>query len=180
MMKTLFSFFLLINFFVLSGCDAGSGYADLDQFMKAADDKPSGKIEPLPEVEAYQAFEYSQAGSRDPFTRPVEVVLTEIQVQDDQSTIKPNLDRVKEVLEGFQLTQLKMVGTLQRGDANTLFALIADNSGGVHMVKAGQHIGTNYGRVVNITESRIDLIEIVPNGHSGWLERPRTVSLDEE
>jgi type IV pilus assembly protein PilP len=48
------------------------------------------------------------------------------------------------------------------------------------MVKAGQHIGTNYGRVVNIAEGRIDLIEIVPNGHSGWLERPRTVSLDEE
>lgn len=164
----------------LTACSVDSGFSDLDRFMKAVDEKPRGKIEALPEVHVYRAFTYSAAGSRSPFTAPAEVVVTDIDVLEDQSNVKPNFDRPKEVLEAFSMSQLSMVGTLQRAQGSGLLALMSDSEGGVHMVKPGQYMGRNHGRVVKVVDGRIDLIEIVPNGHGGWLERPRSISLDDE
>jgi len=165
---------------LLTGCAGSSGFSDLDRFMKEVDGKPRGRIEPLPEVQVYRAFTYGEAGSRSPFMPPADVIVNDIRIAQDQSSVKPNLDRPQEVLESFQITQLKMVGTIQRGIENTLWALVSDNEGGVHMAKSGQYMGRNHGRIVDIVEGRIDMIEIVPNGHGGWLERPRTVSLEDE
>jgi len=173
-------FSCLIALGALTGWSANSGFGDLDRFMKQADEKPRGKIEPLPEVQVYRAFTYSAAGSRSPFLPPAEVVVTDIEVAEDQSTVKPNFDRPPEVLESFPMSQISMVGTLQKGPAQTLWALISDGEGGVHMAQKGQYMGKNHGRIVDIVDGRIDIIEIVPNGHGGWLERPRSISLDDE
>jgi type IV pilus assembly protein PilP len=40
-------------------------------------------------------------------------------------------------------------------------------------------MGKNHGKIVAIDVGHLDLIEIVPNGYGGWLERPRTISLDD-
>jgi len=164
----------------LTACSSNSGFSDLDRFMKEIDAKPRGRIEALPEVKVYRAFTYSAANRRSPFLPPEDVVVNDVEIQKDQSTVKPNLDRAKEVLESFQLAELEMVGTIQKGEKDTLWALISDDSGGVHMAKAGQFMGLNYGRIVEITEGRLDLIEIVPNGYGGWLERPRIITLEDE
>lgn len=173
-------FSCLIATAVLAGCSANSGFGDLDRFMKQADEKPRGKIEPLPEVQVYRAFTYSAAGERSPFLPPAEVVVTDIEVAQDQSTVKPNFDRSPEVLESFSMSQISMVGNLQKGPGQTLWALISDGEGGVHMAQKGQYVGKNHGRIVEIADGRIDIIEIVPNGHGGWLERPRSISLNDE
>ncbi len=164
----------------LTACGGDEGFADLDRFMSEADAKPRGKIDPLPEVQVYRAFSYSAANRRSPFLPPAEVVVNEIKLDEDQSNVKPDFDRPKEILESFAIGSLKMVGTLRRGDNDILWGLITDGSGGVHMVKTGQYMGKNHGRIVAITDGRIELIEIVPNGHGGWIERPRTVSLEDE
>ena len=176
-----FSIFLLslIASIALSGCTGNEGFSDLDRFMQEIDARPRGKIPPLPEVQVYRAFTYSAANRRSPFLPPEDVVVNDIKIQQDQSNIKPNLDRVPEVLESFALGDLRMVGTLQRNEKDVLWALIADNTGSVHMAKVGQYMGKNHGRIVNIQAGRLDLIEIVPNGYGGWLERPRTISLDD-
>ncbi|UZE95638.1 pilus assembly protein PilP [Alkalimarinus alittae] len=166
--------------FVISGCTGGDGFADLDQFMDETKAKPRGKVEPLPEFKAYQSFTYSAANRRDPFSRPIDVVLSSVVEEKTESNVKPNVDRPKELLETFGLGSLKMVGTLQRQEANTLWALISDNEGGIHRVKAGQYLGKNHGRIVAIEESQLELIEIVPNGRGGWLERPRSIALDDQ
>ena len=165
---------------VVSACSGGSGFTDLDQFMEETKSKPRGKVEPLPEFKAYQSFTYSAANRRDPFSQPIDVVLSSIAEEKPESNVKPNLDRPKELLETFGLGSLKMVGTLQRQEENTLWALIGDNEGGIHRVKKGQFLGKNHGRIVAIEESQLELIEIVPNGRGGWLERPRSISLDDQ
>ena len=164
---------------LLTACSQGSGYSDLDQFMAETRSKPRGFVEPLPEFKAYEAFTYSASDRRSPFEVPVEVQLTMVDEQ-PQSNIEPDLDRPKEVLENFQLTDLNMVGTLRRADGSSgLYALVKDNVGGIHRVRKGNHMGQNYGRVVGVNETRVELIEIVPNGRGGWVERPRSLSLDE-
>lgn len=161
---------------LLTACSQGSGFADLDQFMAETRAKPRGYVEPLPEFKAYEAFSYSAADRRSPFEPPIEVQLTMVD-QTPASNIEPDLDRPKEVLENFGLTELSMVGTLS-GAAGDLFALVEDGEGGIHRVRAGNYMGSNYGRVIGVSESRIELIEIVPNGQGGWVERPRSLSLD--
>ncbi|KZY82184.1 pilus assembly protein PilP, partial [Oleiphilus sp. HI0069] len=117
---------------------------------------------------------------RSPFLPPEDVVVSVVEIQKDQSNVKPDFDRVPEVLESYSLGQLKMVGTLQRNEQDILWALIADELQSVHMAKVGQYMGKNHGRIVDVRVGQIDLIEIVPNGYGGWLERPRTISLDDQ
>lgn len=162
---------------LLTGCSQGSGFADLDQFMAETRAKPRGHVEPLPEFKAYEAFTYSAADRRAPFEPPIDVQLTMLD-EDDGGTVEPDLDRPREVLENYGLTDLKMVGTLTGTEGN-IFALISDSDGGVHRVRRGNYMGANYGRIVGISETRVEVMEIVPNGRGGWVERPRTLSLDE-
>ncbi|MEC7728529.1 MAG: pilus assembly protein PilP, partial [Pseudomonadota bacterium] len=53
-------------------------------------------------------------------------------------------------------------------------------TGGIHRVRTGNYMGQNYGRIVGVSETRIELIEIVPNGRGGWVERPRSLTLEED
>ncbi|MDV2080201.1 pilus assembly protein PilP [Marinobacter xestospongiae] len=161
----------------LVACSDNSGFGDLDRFMAETRSKPRGYVEPLPEFKAYEAFTYTSADRRSPFEVPVDVQLTMME-QQPQSNVEPDLNRPREVLENFNLNELDMVGTL-RGDGGDQFALISDGEGGVHRVRAGNYIGSNYGRIIGVSESRIELIEIVPNGRGGWVERPRSLSLDQ-
>jgi len=161
---------------VLTACSQGSGFSDLDQFMAETRAKPRGFVEPLPEFKSYEAFTYSAADRRAPFEPPVDVQLT---MMDEQPTsdVEPDLDRPKEVLENFGLKDLRMVGTLS-GATDNLFALIRDNTGGIHRVRTGNYMGQSYGRIIGVNETRVELIEIVPNGRGGWVERPRSLTLD--
>ena len=167
---------------VLTACSQSGGFSDLDQFMAETRAKPRGFVEPLPEFKSYEAFTYSAADRRAPFEPPVDVELTMMD-QQPITDIEPDLDRPREVLENFGLQELTMVGTLRSeasGEPGSLFALIKDNGGGIHRVRAGNYMGRNYGRVIGVNETRIELIEIVPNGRGGWVERPRSLTLDGE
>ncbi|WP_336368375.1 pilus assembly protein PilP [Marinobacter sp. C2H3] len=163
---------------LLTACSQSNGFSDLDRFMEEARAKPRGHVEPLPEFKAYEAFSYSAADRRSPFEPPVEVQLTMMNEQ-PASTVEPDLDRPKEALENFDLKELSMVGTLQ-GPSGDLYALVKDSTGGIHRVRSGNHLGQNYGRIVGVSDTRIELIEIVPNGQGGWVERPRSLTLNEE
>ena len=165
----------LVSF--LTACSQGSGFSDLDKFMADTRAKPRGHVEPLPEFKAYDAFSYSAAERVAPFEPLIDVQLTMVD-QEPESDIEPDLDRPREVLENFDLKGLSMVGTLSDASGN-LFALIKHNTGGIHRVRTGNYMGQNYGRIVGVNETRIELIEIVPNGRGGWVERPRSLSLDE-
>ncbi|PCM42770.1 pilus assembly protein PilP [Marinobacter sp. ANT_B65] len=163
---------------LLTACSQGSGFSDLDKFMADTRAKPRGYVEPLPEFNAYEAFSYSAADRRAPFEPPIDVQMTMLD-EEPVSDVEPDLDRPREVLENFDLKDLGMVGTLQ-GVSGGLFALIRDNAGGIHRVRTGNFMGQNYGRVIGVSETRIELVEIVPNGRGGWVERPRFLTLDED
>lgn len=156
----------------LVGCSSGS-YRDLDDFMAEAKAKPAGHIAPIPAFKAYKAFNYSATSMRSPFEKPVEVTeITRLQMASD---VKPDPNRPKEFLEQFSLDSLSMVGSLEQN--GTLWALMQDKDGGVHRVKKGNYMGHNHGRIVEAAETFISVIEIVPNGVDGWIERPRTIKL---
>lgn len=158
---------------LLSACGGGD-FNDLQVFMEETRARPAGTIEPLPRFKPYEAFTYSASSLRSPFQPPIRIDLT--QRQRGTQDIKPDESRVRQFLEGFNIEAFEMVGILSNQDG--MQALIR-GAGSVHRVKMGDYLGRNHGRITSIEEGRVDVVEIVPDGEGGWLERPRTLSLPE-
>ena len=159
---------------LVSACGTDDQYADIRSFMTEVENEPSGQIAPLPEFEPYQPFTYGSANLRSPFEPPVVIpVLTE--EQQVNNGVTPPVDHVKQYLERFNLASLVMVGSLKQAGAT--WALIEDADAGVHRVQIGDFMGTSWGQVKSINDTRIDIIEIVSDGGGGWLKRPRTIEL---
>lgn len=157
---------------VLAGCGAGGDHQDLRAFMEEVQSKPPGRIEPVPPFEQVPSFAYQASNMRSPFEPPVEVRAPN---RPSGPQVKPDPNRPRQYLEQYPIGNLTMVGTLAQ-DART-FALVQDADGGVHRVERGDYMGTDHGRILAIEESAIELLEIVPDGTGGWVERSRTVSL---
>ena len=166
---------LLMLTSILSACGFSSGTSDLKQFVDGVMTQPRGVIEPLPVFEPYEAFSYSATGLRSPFDLPVNLDSVAKTVA-PTSDVKPDLHRSKEQLEQYSFGSLSMVGTIKR-ESNHLWALISVPESGIHKIKEGYYMGQNHGKVVRISQQRIDIIEIVPNGVGGWIERPSSLVL---
>ncbi len=158
--------------FLLSACSPSTDYSDLDAFMDEVDSRPRGRIDPLPPIETVPPFKYLASNKRSPFEPPV--VLKQVDRRSGPQ-VKPDLNRVKQFLEQFTIGQLSMVGTLAQGPIT--YGLIQDGEGGVHRVQPGDFMGTDHGRILAVNDTSIDLVEIVPDGTGGWVERERTVAL---
>ncbi|MDD1137171.1 pilus assembly protein PilP [Pseudomonas sp. TNT2022 ID233] len=158
---------------MLGGC-GGDDFSDLDAYMNEERLRPPGKIEPTPTFRSYPTFTYSAANLRSPFSRQLRVDLAG--QKHGSRDVKPDPNRVKQYLEGFNIEQFEMVGTI--ANASGSFALLR-GAGGVHRLKVGDYLGRNDGRIVAISASQVDVVEIVPDGQGAWLERPRTIPLKE-
>lgn len=164
---------LILGAVMLGGCNQ-SEFSDLQVFMEETRARPAGAIEPLPEVKPYEAFTYGASSLRSPFQPPVRIDLA--QRERGSQDIRPDEDRARQFLEGFNIEGFEMVGVLSNQQG--MQALVR-GAGSVHRVKIGDYLGRNHGRVTSIEEGRVDVVEIVPDGEGGWLERPRTLSLPE-
>ncbi|WP_371926119.1 type 4a pilus biogenesis lipoprotein PilP [Pseudomonas sp. LPB0260] len=165
---------LLLLVSSLAGCGADNDFGDLQAYMDEVRARPKGAIEPLPKFQPYESFTYSAAALRSPFQPPIKIDMANRQKGSQE--VKPDEARVRQFLEGFNIEVFEMVGTLAKDEA--VYALVS-GAGGVHRVKVGDYLGRNHGRILAIDESKVDVVEIVPDGEGGWLERPRSLSLKE-
>lgn len=163
----------------LTGC-ADDDMVDLRDFVAQEKAKPAGRIPPLPAFETYVTVPYAAGHLRDPFMPFMEAV-DEAGAQGDtqaaQSSVRPPSTHKPEPLEKFPLDALKFVGLLERQGER--WAIITAPDKLVHRVKVGNYLGENYGKIVSITETKIELMETVSNGLGGWVERPATLSVVE-
>lgn len=151
----------------------GSNMDDLDSYINEIKARPGGRIEPLPEITPYEGFNYvaDSDGLRSPFVPDAPQATPGAA---DGGT-RPDPDRSREFLEQFPLDTLRMVGTLRIGETN--YGLVQDSDGLIHRVVPGNYMGQNDGRIVAITESEIELVEIISDGIGGYLEREAAVGL---
>lgn len=154
----------------------GQKHADLTTFISETKERPAGRIEPIPTFPPYESYIYSSASLRSPFDRPVDIQRRVYAKAN--SNVRPDFNRTKEYLEGFDIASLSMVGTLKKGDS--LWALIKDPAGGILKVAVGNYMGQNHGKVVTVDNTKIELIEIVSDGLDGWVERPRLLALSKK
>jgi type IV pilus assembly protein PilP len=156
---------------VLAGLVAGGcsgGQSDLQKWIADTKKKPGGRIQALPEVKPYETYVYSAAKLRSPF-QPLGSAGA------GPASLRPSSRRNREFLEGFSLDTLKMVGTFKVG--SSFYGLVQSKDGLVHKVQPGNYLGQNDGKVTEITGGKISLVEIIPDGLGGYIERPASLAL---
>lgn len=153
---------------VVAGCTRGS--KDLEIWVEEVKARPAPPLDPLPVMKQFETFEYAAQGLRDPFTAPV------ASRDGDGAGPRPDPNRRKEVLEAFPLDSLKMVGTMDSGQGVVGLVLAPDRV--TYRVRPNNYLGQNDGRITGVFEDRIDLVELLPDGAGGWLERQARLALD--
>jgi len=167
---------VLTVLFGLAAC-GGDGMDDLRAFVEKEKAKPGGRIEPLPEIKPYETYVYVPGARREPFTASQESRPAAVAGAGAGTGVQPDRNRSREALEGFPLDTLRMVGTLQKEGG--VAALIRAQDGTIHRITAGNYLGQNHGKVTLVSEEKVELTEIVPDGSGGWLERQASVALSE-
>lgn len=161
----------------LLGACGGSNTEDLRSYVESVKAQQHPRIEPLPEFAPYETHLYQASADRDPFTPPVYSAPKTGVAKAGGNGIAPDLNRPREPLETEPLDSLRMVGTLERNGNSWALVRMSDST--IHRVKPGNYVGQNYGKIVNISESEVDITEIVPDGLGGWMERQATLALSE-
>jgi len=175
---TFHRFGAITSFTLLLAACGGGNEAELRAWMDDTRKTMRPTTQPVPEPKQFTPFSYEAKALIDPFD-PQKMILAaarQAQSRSSTSSIRPDLDRRREMLEGYPLDQLKMVGTLRQ--SGNQVALI-DAAGQTFMVRRGNYVGQNFGLVTKISETEVDLKEIVQDAAGEWIERPTKLELQE-
>ena len=160
---------------LLAGC--GAENEELQEWMERQRREAKPNVSPLTPPKKFEAQPYSSAQSVDPFSTQKLTVAVKAEARQPNSMLGAELNRRKEPLEAYPLDSMTMVGSVAK-QAKPFALLRVDNL--LYQVAIGDHIGQNYGRITKITETQIELREIVQDAAGEWIERPTTLQLQEK
>ena len=159
---------------LLAAC-GGEEFGDLKAELKEKTKDLRGRIDPLPVVKPYEPVPYKVFDMPDPFSS-AKIELVTKSASAGGGGLKPDLNRPKEPLEAYPLESLKMVGVLSQKAAH--FALVKADRG-LYRVKVGNYMGQNFGLITAISDSQIELRELIQDASGDWTERQSPLQLQE-
>ena len=172
---------LLTAILPLSGC-LSDDMANLRSYADEVKTRKGGYIDPLPEIKPVERYLYQSIDQRDPFSSRYqedsapEAIATDSDQQ--RKLLREINERNKEELEHYELDSLRMVGTLELNTA--LYGIIQDPDGTIYRVQSGNYMGRNYGKILSVSQEKIELREIVKDMHGTWEERPANMALADD
>jgi type IV pilus assembly protein PilP len=113
---------------------------------------------------------------RDPFESYLTIVAARNKAALVKQTIRKS-NRESEFLEGFDLSSLKLVATFSMG--GELVAMVENALGKGYIVRRGNYMGKNYGRIEKMTEDTIFLVEQVMNPAGEVIDRQVSMTMKE-
>lgn len=181
-MKTFFRcttcLILLAAVSMLTAC-FGDDQQDIKQWMQEQRNATKPTVPPVPEPKKFAPAPYLNDLSIEPFSNQklAQALKREsTQANANAALVAPELNRRKEVLEGYPLDAIAMVGTmLPKGVPVALVRV--DKL--LYQVRVGNYLGQNYGKVVKLTETELVLREIVQDAAGEWIERQSSLQLQE-
>ncbi len=171
--KNIRNYFIVVLAFGLAAC-GDADYEDLQQYVNEIKSRSGVPIAALPEAKLYERFLYEDAELRDPFKPTVKVIARR---GGFVNQLRPNTSREAEALEQFPLDTLRMSGSLEQD--KTKWGIVKTTDGFIYRVKVGNHLGKNFGKITRITDSEIQILEIISDGMGGWLERQAALKISE-
>ncbi len=161
---------------LLAAC-ANDKFDDLNEYVKEVQARAGTPIAVLPEIKPYERFVYRDENLRDPFRPAAKAPAPAAAGSGSKSKLRPNIDRNREALEQYSLDALKMVGSLNKDKDK--WAIVKTSEGLIYRVKAGNHIGKNFGEITRITDKQIDITEIISDGLGSWIERQAILKISQ-
>ena len=150
---------------------------DLNDFVV----KTKSQIYPIndkvPALKKIDVIGFTQEEGRNPFSEPQAETVAPVKSA-LKSCPQPNFKRKKHPLEMYSLDNLSMRGTLQINEQ--LWALVQVSGGELHKVKPGDYIGLNHGKVLKITKSKVELLELASDKDGCWQERITQITLQSQ
>ncbi len=155
-----------------SGCFDDT--SDLREHIAEVQANTKKHIEPIPPVPEFNHFDYSVTLLRSPFDVPRPEAIQE-KIQQMSGCLSPDPRRRKQPLEKFSLSDLVMRGTL--GELGITWALVEASDATLHRVAVGNYLGLYNGRITDVTQNDVKVIELIPDGAGCWVERETVVAM---
>lgn len=185
----------------LTSC--GGDMSDLQAEIERIKTRKNNQVDPIPTFVVVPKFFYPTDVEklRDPFKSFLEEMTDNARNKVTAETMQlncphPDIYRVRTGLERMPLDALQMVGVLENQDekpvaatteqpapkpassAPEFWGLVASKSDGtIYRVKVGDYIGDKDGKIINITETQIEVVELHPDGTGCWAEKNVTMAL---
>src|SRR5690606_12106735 len=164
---------------LMAGCSSSSD-DELRLWMQSERNSIRPNVKPIPEPTKFEPKPYTVEQMLEPFSsEKLASVLRGAQSNPllNAALIEPELNRRKEPLEAFPLDVMTMVGSMDR-QGNLVALVKVDRL--LYQVRVGNYLGQNYGKVTGITETEVQLREIVQDAAGEWMEQSTALQLQED
>jgi type IV pilus assembly protein PilP len=152
---------------LLAGC-GDSDVKEVRDWMDQVKRETRPAVKPLSEPKDFIPYAYGAKEAVDPFSQDKLLSQLVKAAETAPDPNKPDMQRPRELLEGYPLDTMHMVGTMQKAGVN--YALVQIDRA-VYQVRAGQHIGQNFGIVTRVGDDAINIREVVQDAAGEWVER---------
>jgi type IV pilus assembly protein PilP len=152
---------------LLAGC-GDSDVKEVRDWMDQVKQETRPAVKPLSEPKDFIPYAYGAKEAVDPFSQDKLLSQLVKAAETAPDPNKPDMQRPRELLEGYPLDTMHMVGTMQK--AGVSYALVQIDRA-VYQVRAGQHIGQNFGIVTRVGDEAINIREVVQDAAGEWVER---------
>lgn len=156
---------------LLAGC-ADSPDQDLRAWMRDIRQQSHAAPSELPAQAVVHEFTYVAADRPDPFD--ILKISTPLGEERALHSLQPDTRRMREPLESMPLDSFRLVGSLRR-QGQVIGLVEADKI--VHQIRLGNYIGADMGKVIAISDSAIEIEEMVQDGANGWIKRRSRLAL---
>lgn len=168
---------LIVLCALLNACASGD-HEDLKQWMAENTKDMRGNVSKLPEVKPYEPVPYDVEGILDPFKpSKIEPESKYKQVAGKGGAFQPDFE-AREVrnslLEKYPIESLKMIGYLNVNKRPMAVIQVEDK---VKQIKVGDYIGLDFGMVTQVSDTEIQLRELIQDSAGDWTERKSSLYL---
>ncbi|MEK7989786.1 MAG: pilus assembly protein PilP [Thiotrichaceae bacterium] len=181
----LYFVFISLSSLILGAC-SGNDMGDLRQYVADIKARQNPQVDPIPSFTIIPNHFYEVENKRDPF-RPMEdlqsqdMQMTNISDQGSQRNCeRPDPYRIRVGLERIPLDALDMAGTLLDGQDN-LWGLVTSRSERItYRIQVGDYIGEHDGQIIVISENKIEIRELYPDGSGCYIEQISSIALSSD
>ncbi|HSI49302.1 MAG TPA: pilus assembly protein PilP [Ideonella sp.] len=164
----------LVLLFSMAGCSGDNQEIQAWMDQQAKEVKPN--VQPISPPRKFEPEPYVGSVAPEPFGAGKMVAGTRLDARGSNAILTAEMRRRKQPLESYPLDGMKMVGSVNKsGQPHALLKV----QGLLHYVKAGDYLGQNFGKIIRISETELELREIVQDASGEWIERTSTLQLQE-
>jgi type IV pilus assembly protein PilP len=159
---------------LLAGCSADQ--SELSEWMEQQRREVKPTVDPLSPPTTFVPQAYQSQGDTEPFSNQKLAVALKQEARQPNSALAAEMNRRREPLEAYPLDSMSMVGSVSKL-GRPLALLKVDAL--LYQVKVGDYVGQNYGKVTKISETEVELREIVQDAAGEWIERQGSLQLQD-